>query len=158
MNKPVDLYHPALLPADLDLVQQVALGLVFAAADCQRLPDVLDVLLARQLRHASHQHHGEEDDEQVGVMPKSEISLHTHILELLEVGAAFLPRGSHDVQEVWRENEGNPFLTDSHETLIIPQDVAKVDVEEVSRFSDHDIVVVAIPDPQNVRGYAVAAA
>lgn len=53
-------------------------------------------------------------------------------LEFLEVGAAFLPRGSHDVQEVWRENEGNPFLTDSHETLIIPQDVAKVDVEEVS--------------------------
>lgn len=53
-------------------------------------------------------------------------------LEFLEVGAAFLCRGSHDVKEVWRENEGNPFLTDSHETLIIPQDVAKVDVEEVS--------------------------
>lgn len=109
-------------------------------------------------------------------MPKSEISLHTHILqekhkqyavlsvrvcqrqirrggrvatetrvecisnrtshlvhlEFMEVGAAFLSRGSHDVQEVWRENEGNPLLTDSHETLIIPQDVAKVDVEEVS--------------------------
>lgn len=53
-------------------------------------------------------------------------------LEFLEVGAAFLPRGSHDVEEVGRENEGNPFLTDSHETLVIPQDVAKVDVEEVS--------------------------
>lgn len=53
-------------------------------------------------------------------------------LEFLEVGAAFLSRGSHDVEEVRRENEGNPFLTDSHETLIIPQDVAKVDVEEVS--------------------------
>lgn len=53
-------------------------------------------------------------------------------LEFLEVGAAFLSRSSHDVEEVWRENEGNPFLTDSHETLIIPQDVSKVDVEEVS--------------------------
>lgn len=53
-------------------------------------------------------------------------------LELLEVGAAFLSRRSHDIQEVWREHEGNPLLTDSHETLIIPQDVAKVDVEEVS--------------------------
>ncbi len=28
----------------------------------------------------SHQHHGEEDDEQVGVVPKGEVSLHTHIL------------------------------------------------------------------------------
>lgn len=28
----------------------------------------------------------------------------------------------------------------------------------LTRFSDHDIVVVAISDPQNVRGYAVAAA
>lgn len=55
----------------------------------------------------------------------------TH-LEFLEVGAAFLSRGSHDVEEVWRENEGNPFLADSHETLVVPQDVAKVDVEEVS--------------------------
>lgn len=108
MDEPVDLNHPALLPADLDLVQQVALRLVLAAAHRQRLSDVLDVLLAGQLRHActkqhgsqtegvsetrggvlivtrsctSHQHHGEEDDEQVGVMPKSQVSLHTHILE-----------------------------------------------------------------------------
>lgn len=53
-------------------------------------------------------------------------------LEFLEVGAAFLPGRSHDIQEVWREHEGNPLLTDSHETLVIAQDVAKVDVEEIS--------------------------
>lgn len=52
-------------------------------------------------------------------------------LEFLEVGATFLSRRSHDVQEVWREHEGNPLLTDSHETLVIPQDVAEVNVEEV---------------------------
>lgn len=50
-------------------------------------------------------------------------------LELLEVGATFLSRRSHDIQEIWREHEGNPLLTDSHETLIIPKDVAKVNVE-----------------------------
>lgn len=53
-------------------------------------------------------------------------------LEFLEVVAAFLPGRSHDVQEVWREHKGNPLLTDSHETLVIAQDVAKVDVEEIS--------------------------
>lgn len=53
-------------------------------------------------------------------------------LEFLEVGAAFLPGRPHDVEEVWREHKGNPLLADSHETLVITQDVAKVDVEEVS--------------------------
>lgn len=53
-------------------------------------------------------------------------------LEFLEVEAAFLPGRSHDVQEVWREHKGNPLLADSHETLVIAQDVAKVNVEEVS--------------------------
>lgn len=52
VNEPVDLDHPALLPADLDLVQQVVLCLTFAAANSQRLADVLNVLLAGQLRHA----------------------------------------------------------------------------------------------------------
>lgn len=52
MNEPVDLNHPALLPADLDLVQQMALRLLLAAAHSQRLPDVLNVLLTGQLGHA----------------------------------------------------------------------------------------------------------
>lgn len=56
-------------------------------------------------------------------------SSHFLHLELLEVGATFLPRCSHDVQEVRREHEGNPLLTDSHEALIVPQDVAEVDVK-----------------------------
>ena len=54
VNEPVDLNHPALFPADLDLVQQVALSLVLAAADGQRLANVLDVLLTGQLGHACH--------------------------------------------------------------------------------------------------------
>lgn len=53
-------------------------------------------------------------------------------LEFPEVGTTFLSRRSHNVQEVWCEYKGNPLLTDSHEALIIPQDVAKVDVEKVS--------------------------
>lgn len=51
VDKPVDLDHPALLPADLDLVQQVVLRFALAAAHGQSLADVLDVLLAGQLGH-----------------------------------------------------------------------------------------------------------
>lgn len=60
--------------------------------------------------------------------------VHSHSLhlEFLEVGATFLSRRSHDIQEVWGKHKGNPLLTDSHETLVVAQDVAKVDVEEVS--------------------------
>ena len=36
------------------------------------------------------------------------------------------------------------FVTD-HEFLLVPQKVAKVDVEEVSGGSDHDVVIVTIP-------------
>ena len=57
--------------------------------------------------------------------------VHLQHLELLEVGAAFLSWCSHDIQEVWRQHEGNPLLTDSHETLVIPQDVTKVNVEKI---------------------------
>lgn len=28
-----------------------------------------------------HEHHGEEDDEQVGVVPEGEVGLHTHVLQ-----------------------------------------------------------------------------
>lgn len=52
-------------------------------------------------------------------------------LEFLEMGAAFLSWCSHDIQEIWSEHEGNPLLTDSHEALVIPQDVAEVDVEQI---------------------------
>lgn len=120
-------------------------------------------------------------------------AVHSHSLhlEFLEVGATFLSRRSHDIQEVWREHEGNPLLTDPHKTLVVAQDVAKVDVEEVScrntkgfvcfvhavssflyisvpnnrmkihlvtRFCDHYVVIVAIPDTQDVGGHTVATA
>lgn len=52
MNKPIDLNHPAFFPADLNLIQEVALRFVLAASHSQRLADILDVLLTGQLRHA----------------------------------------------------------------------------------------------------------
>ena len=52
-------------------------------------------------------------------------------LEFLEVGAGFLPRRSHDVEEVRSQHKGNPLLADSHEALVVSQDVTEVNVEEV---------------------------
>lgn len=81
VQEPVELDGPAFVPADLDLVQEVSLGLVLGAAHGQRLPDVLDVLLAGELGHAGHQHHGEQDDQQVGVVAQGQVGLHTHLLQ-----------------------------------------------------------------------------
>lgn len=67
----------------------------------------------------------------LNVQKTVEIVLNSLHLEFLEVGATFLSRRSHDIQEVWCEHKRNPLLADSHEALIIPQDVTKVDVEEI---------------------------
>ena len=71
VQEPVELHRPAFISANLDLVQEVTLGLLLRAADGQRLSDVLNVLFAGQLGHTGHQHHGEENDEQVGVVSQS---------------------------------------------------------------------------------------
>lgn len=83
------------------------------------------------------------------VQMKSSHFLH---LELLEVGATFLPRCSHDIQEVRREHEGNPLLTDSHEALIIPQDVAEIDVEEVPCRNTKEITLSFLGFPPKLHG------
>ena len=44
---------------------------------------------------------------------------------------------------------------DAAEHLSVPQDLAKVDVEHVSRPLHHDVVVMAITDAQDVSGHAV---
>ncbi len=82
MQEPVELHRPTLVPADLDLVQEVLFGLVLRASDSQSFPYVLDVLFAGQLRHAGHQHHGEQDDQQVGVVSQSQVGLQANVLRL----------------------------------------------------------------------------
>lgn len=40
--------------------------------------------------------------------------------------------------------------------LCVAQDLAKINVEHVSRFPNHDVVVVTVTDPQDEGGHAVA--
>ena len=42
-------------------------------------------------------------------------------------------------------NYENSYMCVYHEIFYVPKEVAKVDVEEVSGGSDHDVVIVTIP-------------
>lgn len=47
----------------------------------QRLSDVGDVIEGLQLRHAGAEHHGEQVNEEVGVLANGQVSFVTHLLE-----------------------------------------------------------------------------
>ena len=42
------------------------------------------------------------------------------------------------------------------EFLCISEILSEIDMEEVSRLFDHDVVVVPIANAENIRGYAVS--
>lgn len=46
MQEPVKLHSPALISANLYLIKKMLFGLVFAFPDCQRIPDIFNILFA----------------------------------------------------------------------------------------------------------------
>lgn len=54
---------------------------LFAFLQGQRLPNVGNVIKRLQLRHARAQHHGEQVDEEVSVLPDGQVGFITHFLE-----------------------------------------------------------------------------
>lgn len=54
---------------------------LFTFLQGQCLPDVSDVIKRLQLRHARAQHHGEQVDEEVSVLPDGQVGFITHRLE-----------------------------------------------------------------------------
>lgn len=67
----------------------------------QRLPDVGDVVKGLQLRHAGAQHHGEQVDEQVGMLPDGQVGFVTHFLEPGEEINVFAVEQQIAVQQSW---------------------------------------------------------
>ena len=56
-----------------------------------------------------------------------------------------------------REHERRPLSLDTHLGLEVAQEVAEVNVEELSALVEHDVVAVAIADADDVRCDTVAA-
>lgn len=54
---------------------------LFAFLQCQRLPNVGNVIKWLQLRHARAQHHGEQVDEEISMLPDGQVGFITHLLE-----------------------------------------------------------------------------
>lgn len=81
MEDPVHLCGPAAVVSIIHLLHEVVQGLLLRLVQGQGLPDVSDVVERLQLGHPRAQHHGEEVDEEVGVLPDRQVRLVTHLLE-----------------------------------------------------------------------------
>ena len=81
VEDPVHLGGPASVVSVVHLLHEVVQGLLLRLVQSQGLPDVGDVVEGLQLGHPGAQHHGEQVDEEVGVLPDRQVRLVTHLLE-----------------------------------------------------------------------------
>lgn len=63
------------------LLHEVVQGLLLRLVQGQGLPDVSNVVKRLQLGHPGTQHHGEEVDEEVCMLPDGQVGFVTHLLE-----------------------------------------------------------------------------
>jgi len=76
-------------------------------------------------------------------------------LEVFAFGGVLNPFGN-DVEKVFSQNERHSFAVDSELLFEMTQEVPKVYVKDIAVFIDHDVVWIAIADPENKSGYTVA--
>lgn len=81
VEDPVHLCRPAAVVSVVHLLHEVVQRLLLRLVQGQGLSDVGDVVKRLQLGHPRAQHHGEEVDEEVGVLPDCQVRLVTHLLE-----------------------------------------------------------------------------
>ena len=58
----------------------------------------------------------------------------------------------YDLSDLWDD----PLPLEVAKHLRVSEELAKVDVEHVTRVFDHDVIVVSVADPQQVGGDTVA--
>ncbi len=71
---------------------------------------------------------------------------------------AGLPPPIDDVDHVVREHEGRAVATEVTESLGVAEKLGEVNMEEMAGLLDHDVIVVAVANAQDVGGNAVAGA
>lgn len=75
----------------------------------------------------------------------------TEINEVMELLGRLVTPVDH-VYHVRREDEGSAITFEVSEHLSVAQELAEIDVEQMARLFNHDVVVVAVTDAQEV-GY-----
>ena len=92
------------------------------------------------------------------MVSQGHVRLAASLLELLKLGRLSRVIGTprYGIDEIFREDEGNPLSVDSKLLLVMPQKVTKVNVEDLSIFVDHDIVRVPVSNPQDKSCNAIA--
>lgn len=123
----------------------------------QRVPDVRQIVHTTQRSYPRIQHQRQQVQEQVGMTTYQVESFTTKVDKVLEP-TAWLIATVDDVSHVGGQNKGSPVTTKCTKHLRMPENLGKIDVEKMAALSDHDVIVVSVTDPQNVRSNAVTCA
>lgn len=81
VEDPVHFGGPAAVVGVIHLLHEVVQGLLLSLVQGQGFTDVGDVIEGLQLGHPGAQHHGEQVDEEVGMLTNGQVGLIAHLLE-----------------------------------------------------------------------------
>lgn len=136
--------------------------------ESQGLPKVGNVIKTLQFRHTTAQQEREEVDKKAGMLSNGQVSLVAHLLEPAEQASTgeqvnigetgsetgeehsrplklfglggFLNSFTDDNEEVLSQDEGNPLSLVTKLLLLVVQEVAKVNVEQLGGEEEESVV------------------
>ena len=77
-----------------------------------------------------------------------------HLRFKLRRSVVAFPAGN-DVHKVVDQHEGDTLSFEAKLTLVVSQEVTKVNVEKLACFLDHDIIVMSVADAQHICSHTV---
>ena len=92
------------------------------------------------------------------MFPQGHVGLTTSLLKTFKLfGFLRIVTAIGDgVNEVIRQHEGDSLPVNPELLLVVAQEVAEVDVEDLAVLVDHDVVRVPVPDAEDESGHTVA--
>jgi hypothetical protein len=129
-----------------DELAEVNVSLSISHVDRQRRLEMFDILCLLQLGQAGIEHHDEERHEKMTVLPEDIIRCAAKGNKRLEHLTLL---STHHMHKLRRQHKGGSLPLDPTPLHHVPQKVRKVDVEEVSGFTDHYVVIVTISQPKD---------
>lgn len=131
---------------------KVILGLLIGKVKLESILDEQDVVFGLEFREARGKHECEECDELGGIFANDVVSTAADGLEPFKVLLA------HNAFILIDEDKVSLIHVLAQYFAIMSKEVAKVDVEQVTLFAEHDVIIVAISKSKDERNDGITGA
>lgn len=115
----------------------------------------------------SHSNQCQQKNEKIGILPQNKKGLTTQFCVASKIVTS---NSTHDINHLFCQHEGSSFSFDSTKLHDVSQEVTEIDIfqvkeieslkvldtKQMTRFIDHDIIVVSITYAENISGNGVA--